>query len=357
MVISGERVKQARELRGMTQTALAKAADVSQAAIAQIESGAFLASDDLVAVIAKRLNQPISFFQQDPAREFNTGSLLLRAHACLGKRDLTETYRHGQFVYELYMRLRSKARALPIKLKTCIGSSPERAAQDTRAALGIPSELPVPHLINVLEWNGVVAVVLPDRPSRDAFSSWEEDAPFVALSAGRSGDRLRMSVAHELGHLTIHKGMSRFDVNDEEADEFAAEFLMPADAIRREIKLPVTLSSLAALKPKWKVSIQALVRRCRDLEIITNRQYRYLFEQLSSIGWRKQEPITITPEKPRAFRQMAEFVYGEPIDTRRMAEELCVDLGMIQEMIPLYAPKAEADVRVDSKVVRMPRTR
>ena len=43
MVIRGERVKQARELKVMTQAALAKAVGVSQAAIAQIESGDFLA--------------------------------------------------------------------------------------------------------------------------------------------------------------------------------------------------------------------------------------------------------------------------------------------------------------------------
>src|ERR1035441_2519591 len=88
MIISGERVKQARELKGWTQAVLARAVGVSQAAIAQIESGAFMASDELVAEIAKSTGQPLQFFQQDPAPEFPVGSLLFRSHASLTKKDL-----------------------------------------------------------------------------------------------------------------------------------------------------------------------------------------------------------------------------------------------------------------------------
>src|SRR5262249_50293847 len=162
-------------------------------------------------------------------------------------------------------------------------------------------------------WHGAIVVTVPDIKSRDAFSLWFDDRPIIALSTGRPGDRGRMSIAHETGHLVLHRGRSRFEVDDFEADDFAAEFLMPEVAMREEITSPVTLSSLAALKPKWKVSIQALVVRAKELGIITDRQYRYLFEQISSMGWRKNEPVTVVPELPRALRQMAEMRFGEQL--------------------------------------------
>src|ERR1700693_1826607 len=95
--------------------------------------------------------------------------------------------------------------------------------------------------------------------------------------------------------------LPRVDPDQEKrAYTFAAELLMPEAAMRREITGPITLSSLAVLKPRWRVSIQALIRRAYDLHLIGDRQYRYLFEQLSAKGWRSKEPsnLDIPIEKP-----------------------------------------------------------
>jgi hypothetical protein len=63
------------------------------------------------------------------------------------------------------------------------------------------------------------------------------------------------------------------------------------------------------------MSITALAHGARDLQLIIERQYRYLFNQLSMSGWRTQEPDAGVPvEKPRAFREMPELVYGMPVD-------------------------------------------
>lgn len=356
MLISGERVRQARELRSMTQVGLAKLVGVSQGAIAQIEAGAFLASDDLVREIAHRTCQPLRFFTQDAAAEFHVGSLLFRSHATMTKRELVGTYRYAQVVYELARRLVSRLREIPAKIPNLSGIDPSQAAREARKALGIAKNEPIPHLLNVLEWHGVMVIVVPDVKSRDAFSLWHEGMPILALSSSRSGDRSRMSVSHELGHLVLHAGKSRFEIDEEDATEFAAEFLMPGAVLRSEIKVPVTLSSLAALKPRWRVSIQALIVRARDLGIVTDRQYRYLFEQLSSMGWRKVEPVSILPEKPRALRQMAEMLYGDPIDYQSLAHDAALNLDFVRTLLAEYEEKGNgSSVGMGSKVVSFPR--
>lgn len=357
MVINGDRVRQVREIKAMTQSRLAARVGVSQAAIAQIEAGAFIASDDLTAAIAKHTGQPIAFFTQSSGPEFPLGSLLFRSHTYMTKKDMVSASRYAEQVYEIGTKLRNLTKAIPVHIPVLDSMPPEQAAGEVRRRLSLAPLVPVPHLLNLLEWSGVIVLSIPGGKTREAFSFWFEGIPILAIARDSSGDRGRMSVAHELGHLVLHARKSRLEVDDTEADDFAAEFLMPESALESEIKSPVTLSSLAALKPKWKVSIQALIRRAKDLSIITGRQYRYLFEQLSSLGWRTAEPVIIEPEKPRALRQMAEMIYGDPIDFRRMAEESNVNIDTLEELMEGYAGKraAAGSPKLQSKVVTINR--
>lgn len=355
MVINGERVKQARELKAMTQAALARAVGVSQAAIAQIEAGSFLASDPLLAAISKTTDKPVRFFTLEPAPEFPVGSLLFRSHGNMCKRELTVTYRNAQLSYEVYRKLTGRVGTLAVSLPRMDGADPELAAKEARKVLGIAPDVPVPHLLSELEWSGVVVIVVPHIKVGEAFSLWFEESPIISVAANRSGDRARLSVAHEFGHLLLHAGKSRFEVDDSEADDFAAEFLMPRAVIEKEVRPPVTLSSLAALKTRWRVSMQALICRAKEVCTISDRQYRYLFEQLSALGWRKQEPIKIEQERPRGLRQMAEILYGDPIDYRAMGHDMGMQPDLLRDMLAHFAIKSSEPVQ--GKIVTMKRSR
>ena len=79
---------------------------------------------------------------------------------------------------------------------------------------------------------------------------------------------------------------------------FASAFLLPREPMMDLIAPDFTLESYARLKAKWGVSIQALVRRARDVGIIDYNRYRSLMIQISSRGWRKNEPVHIPVEMP-----------------------------------------------------------
>jgi Zn-dependent peptidase ImmA (M78 family) len=209
--------------------------------------------------------------------------------------------------------------------------------------VGFSPDAPIKHLVNSIEANGVLVLALPfEFVKIDAFSAWigeDQQRPVIGVCKVRAGDRVRWSVAHELGHIILHSQLRQLRAQDHRhADQFAAEFLLPEVAMRQELTAPVTLSSVAVLKPKWGVAMQSLVRRAFELGIISERQYRQLFEEIGMRGWRTKEPsnLDIRVEKPRALRQVAELAYGHPINYAHLATESHLTVEMVKQILSGY---------------------
>jgi Zn-dependent peptidase ImmA (M78 family) len=113
----------------------------------------------------------------------------------------------------------------------------------------------------------------------------------------------RYALAHELGHLVMHNGTATADM-ERDADEFAAALLMPADDIRPELR-GIRFRDLGPLKPRWRVSLAALIRQAHRLGHISDRQYRTFNMELNRLpGGRKREPGEFEPEHPRLMRHI-----------------------------------------------------
>lgn len=126
--------------------------------------------------------------------------------------------------------------------------------------------------------------------------------PLVLLNEANPADRMRYTLAHELGHMVMHRFPNAS--MEAEANEFASALLMPAADIRPAFQgRRITLELLAALKPEWKVAMQALLMRATALKFLTKNQARYLWQQISARGWRLQEPaeLDFPRETPRVM--------------------------------------------------------
>jgi transcriptional regulator with XRE-family HTH domain len=107
-MINGERVKQARELRGWTQEALANRLHKTQSAVAQIERRVYGASDELIDAIARETDLPLEVFEKETAPDVSLGSLKFCAHPKTTSREKIEAYRHAQITYEIFLFLQSR---------------------------------------------------------------------------------------------------------------------------------------------------------------------------------------------------------------------------------------------------------
>ncbi len=122
----------------------------------------------------------------------------------------------------------------------------------------------------------------------------------IALALGKKPkERLRFDMAHELGHIILHnwdestEDLSRdeFNIIERQANIFASSFMLPKESFGEMVRPYATnIEFYRALKKKWGVSMQAMMYRARQLEIISGNQFQYMMRQVSQRGWRKHEP-------------------------------------------------------------------
>lgn len=340
MTGAGSRIRQAREFRGLTQTELARRCDVSQPLIAQCEAGIKTVSPHLLEAISFQTRFPVQFFRRFEYPDFPLGSLIFRARKAMTAKERDQVHRYGEVLYEGVSQLADRVHFGPVRLPRLHGydaESPAHAAEITRAALGLSPDKPISNLTTALERAGVLILQLPLQATHaGAYSLWAGEQPVIVVFAGVLGDRIRMNLAHELAHLVLHQQLVGDEKQREkEAFGFAGELLIPEKAARDELVTPVTLSSLASLKPRWGLALSALIMRAAQLEIITERQQRYLFQQVSRRGWRTREPanLDVPVEKPRAVRKMIELLYGNPPDMRRLAADIPLPPDLLRHVV------------------------
>ena len=303
-----EMIALAREARGLSQTRLAQLAGMSQAHVSKVEAGLVLASPKLLTALATALRMPEHFFSQtDPVFGAGTSEFFHRKRQAVPTKTLRQI--HAQiniFRIHVVRLLRSvdfPACRIPALDIDELGSA-TAAAVAVRATLDIPSG-PIPNIVNVIEnAGGLIIPVAFGSEGVDAISRWISGLPplfFVNNSA--PVDRYRMSLAHELAHMVLHR-QPEADM-ERQANEFAAEFLMPSMDIRNYL-YGLTLDQLARLKPYWRVSMAALLKRATDLGCITHGSSRYLWMGLSKRGYRKREPaeLNLSPEPPTLLREI-----------------------------------------------------
>lgn len=278
------------------------------------------------------------------------GSLLFRSKSTATVKDKTQAYRMAQTTYELIDFLLKNVKGISVRIPR-IHEDPRIAAKLTRSALGLSPDKPIANLIAVLERSGVIMVALPVlSESIDAFSFWvgtHNPRPVIAATTGHPTDRLRLTIAHELGHLVLHESArGNGQELEDESYQFAGEFLMPEESMREEMAAPLKLSDFAELKLRWGVAMSALIVRADRLDIITKRQYKYLYQQITMNGWRTQEPPNLAPplEKPRLLRQLAEMRYGLPINIKKLSSDAHLPPHLVGQILNNYLGKEKITV-------------
>ena len=344
MRINGERVKQAREIRGMTQGELAERVGASQPHISLIEQNAEFPSEALLEAVALATGFPTAFFLRPSGPDFPLGSLLYRKTRKIAAAEAAQIRQTARAALELVGYLGKRFKSIPVSIPR-ISSAPAEAAQIIRSHLGVSPDGPIGGLLRKLERAGVVVLYLPcNTDGFNAFSAWSDEEirrPVIFLQRISAGDRIRFTLSHELAHLALHQGFLGAPTElDRQANEFAAEFLLPAEMLRQEIRLPLTLTNLADLKSRWGVSMEAIAYQCLRLGFITPRQHDYVRGKMKKMDWLGNEPVQIPAETPRLLSQMIESAFANEVDAaRRLSRDLGFAPGFLESLFRANRPQ------------------
>jgi len=364
------RLIEARYAERMTQTELAQRIGVSRQAVSAYELGEKSPDSATLQKIVLELKQPVAFFTQELRPTFG------KHRPNFFRKKGPDTKRRNQACSVLAGWLSGSAAVfeefanfpkveLP-EFEPADGVSGaytddeiEGIAENVRKHFGLGLG-PISNVLRLVESKGVLACryILPGE-NVEAFSFWSGSRPFIFLSSDkRSAARARFDVAHELFHLCAHKWVSDDDLDDDsrrtqieqEADRFAGAFLLPRKSFPLEV-FSSRAESFVDLKARWKVSIQAMVYRCKDLGLFDDRQITNIYKQISYKKWRTSEPLdagarSLPFEDPILLKRVAEVVlqsgrYGED----ELKSALSLSDAAIEQLIgiKLSSPDPQSD--------------
>lgn len=300
-MFNSERLRIARERRGMTMKELADATGLTSKTISNYENaGQFEeVNSKSIDLISKALGYPIAFFKAGEIETIQEEAISFRSSSKLTAKKRNSAIAAASLAVEISTWIDSKFSIPKPDVPTLDFDSqpvtPEEAARTIRASWGI-GELSISNIVHLLESKGIRVFSLTENCIEvDAYSFWRDDIPYILLNTMKSPERSRFDAAHELAHLVLHRHLPKTGRQEElEADRFASAFLMPKSSVMSKIPRMPSLNFLIEVKKYWKVSLAALVRRTFDIGLSSDWHYRQLCMDLSRKGYRKVEPKGIT---------------------------------------------------------------
>ncbi|MGO6812891.1 XRE family transcriptional regulator [Rhizobium ruizarguesonis] len=320
---SGEKLTEARLAGGLRKNALADKVGLTSMAISRYEANVDRPTHDNLDAIAKALDFPVEFFTRKAWSE-SLGTVFWRDQVTetKGARQMTE--QRMKWLCELFWTLEEELDFphqaipepdLPDDVRMITPSMIERCASEVRTAWRLRRE-PIRDVVLSVE-NAGIPVVMLDIPSEKQdgffFRSPLLNRGFIGVNIHRAtAARARFDVAHELGHLVLHKNVTSEQSCDsavhklleKQAHRFAGAFLFPGESFLDEVVVP-SLDYFYALKKRWGMSIAAMIARSFDLGMIDVDAKKRLYISMNRRDWRQREPLddVMVMERPRMLRR------------------------------------------------------
>lgn len=312
MVEVGEMLRLARQRRGFTQKDASARLGIVQPLLSRLENGVSEPDEPVLTRAAIVYDLPRAFFD---LREPVYGPPVSVHPMARAKADVTSR-ELDMVTAELNIRvmhIRKFLDSIEFEPEKTIPQldidqyeSVEKITSIVRAHWSMPKG-PVKNIMNYVEKAGAIVGISDFSGASVSGITFRAPGqpPLILLNGAHPADRMRFTLAHEIGHLVMHRFPS--PNMEQEANEFASCFLMPKAEIEESLTCRrITLDYLASLKPEWRVSMQAILMRAKSLDLIDYNQNRYLWQQISARGWRLREPpeLDFPAESPSVMKSI-----------------------------------------------------
>lgn len=344
-----ERLSQVLAARRLTQIQLAAMAGVSPATVSKWRAGSQAPEREALERLATVVNVTPEWFTRPASTSVSLPLFRSNASAHVAARAMLEA--RLEWTQDVAAALMEFVDYPDVNLPVRHFTNPEeitsedieRAACECRDLWRLGRSV-VQDLALAVEGAGVIVVREETGIAQiEGLSAWSKvlGRPLILLSADKdNGYRSRFDLAHELGHLVLHRHIARpterdrHNLLEKQAHRFAGAFLLPAESFAAEVRIPPTLDDLLILKRRWGASAAAIIMRLKALNMLSEDGALTLFKRRSARWGAKSEPGDgdRVPEQPRLLRRTIDLLVDENV----------MPLASIPQHIGLAASDIEA---------------
>lgn len=388
----GERLKDARKARGLTQDAVATQLGILRTTLVAIEKGARRVTPGELIEMAKMYGRPVSEFvskrtnkeplvpqfRLPPGQQSVTESDLVAAAM-----DLESLARDYVELEEINGTVR-RASFPPTHSLDVPGVTPdqrgEEVAAEERTRLGL-GDGPVADLRSLLEEAVGIRVFYLDLPPKvgGIFACNDELGACIAINRKHPPTRGNWSLAHEYGHFLTTRYLADVSFThdywgkltaEKFADSFAKNFLMPRMGVARRLSDTVkahgkcvTIGDVMSLAHLYRVSAEAMFRRLEELKRIPFGTWDKLREKhgfkpeqaRAALGLSTEPRQAMLPMRYRLLAQSA-YEHKEQLTEGQFARKLRTDRVSARlelESLRLFADDAGGSADADFAPVEL----
>jgi Zn-dependent peptidase ImmA (M78 family)/DNA-binding XRE family transcriptional regulator len=334
----GTRLKLARKMAGMSLQDLSDALEnkVSKQALNKYEQGLMNPTSEVLLLLAKTLTvKPEYFIKKDILA---LGEILFRKRTSLSKRDEDKIVEQVRDYVERYLEIENIL-AIENKFENPLGNlqiinreQVEGAAKELRRVWSLGSS-PINNIVEVLEQKGIKVYLIDTVNDFDGMAVLTSSGipVLVVNTKGKSTERIRFTIVHELAHLILD--LSKFpSINHKLIEDlchyFSTCFLIPTEKLIEMIgggkRNYIYINELITIKEYYGISIRAIVHRLKQLSVITDTYYQRWVIYMSKTFGAKEEPGEYKgEEKTKGFSQLISRALSEGIVSISKAASLC----------------------------------
>ncbi|MDQ3395695.1 MAG: XRE family transcriptional regulator [Bacteroidota bacterium] len=322
-----ERLKSARIMNGLSLQDLADKIGnrISRQGLHKYEKGEVMPDSEMIGRLSEALGVRPEYFFRDVVVEL--GEIQFRKIQRFPVKEKNKVVEKTREVISRYLELEGiigieYGFSNPIKDVRINGTDDvEGAAATLRSKWNLGTD-PIYNVVEILEDKHIKVIELDEMEGFDGLQTWVNgNIPVIVLNKGKliQNDRKRFTALHELGHLLLD--IAHLDEKEQEkcCHYFAGALLFPKDIAEIELgvkRSKLYINELGALKLQYGISIQALLYRLKNLQIISENYFKQFMFYMIHMGWKKEEPSEYE------YRGMEESHRFTQLLFRALAEDL-----------------------------------